>query len=441
MSPGGQADYNALFEAKKNLPLRVRHILIRGLNKLDKKVVERELVDVRDSETLDDLRDRLADFQDGIRSLRVFKRCNVELIKPKNGAADQVDIVILIQERTYSAALEANASRGEMNAGMNGNLYNLLGRPNILSAEIQRGSLSSVVGRARLSFPNMLRIRDSLLSLEGFQSHMLRVSSAHTETTRGVSLSFFTGGAHTLALDGHWREIVPDVNEASLAIREFAGHSLKTSIRHEYRIDTRDHPFVPTSGFLFHNKAEYAGLHGDVRFCRNETHGQLNFPLPLGMAAHLACMAGILHTPKGIARSCISDRFFLGGSNSLRGFRTHAVGPEMNGQALGGELMGAASARLSTGFGFLPEGNLLEALGMRAFAFANAGNTMLRRHGAPRKEEAERFWGGVEASLGVGLAVPFPVGRVELNFCRPLRTMDGADGRVQNFQIGLGIVL
>ena len=64
-----------------------------------------------------------------------------------------------------------------------------------------------------------------------------------------------------------------------MSVRSFAGHSLKSSVKHSLEIDERDSPFLPSSGFHVKMTQELAGLGGDVFFGRSEFQGTGYLPL------------------------------------------------------------------------------------------------------------------------------------------------------------------
>lgn len=66
---------------------------------------------------------------------------------------------------------------------------------------------------------------------------------------------------------------------ASFEVREDAGPTLKSAVRHILSYDTRDTNIFPNFGFLGQLTTEVAGLGGNIGFCKNELLLQKNIPL------------------------------------------------------------------------------------------------------------------------------------------------------------------
>lgn len=62
-------------------------------------------------------------------------------------------------------------------------------------------------------------------------------------------------------------------------MREQAGHSLKSALKHIINFDNRDSPVFSSRGTLFRMTQELAGLGGDVGFVKHEVNYQYNMPL------------------------------------------------------------------------------------------------------------------------------------------------------------------
>ena len=67
--------------------------------------------------------------------------------------------------------------------------------------------------------------------------------------------------------------------QTSFFIRDKAGSTLKSSMRHIWNIDTRNSNIFPTCGDLLQMTTEFAGLGGNVNFLKNEVHLQTTIPI------------------------------------------------------------------------------------------------------------------------------------------------------------------
>ena len=104
-----------------------------------------------------------------------------------------------------------------------------------------------------------------------------------------------------------------------------------------YRRDTRDHPFIPTSGTVTELSGEYVGgfLGGDANYTKYQaTWSRYNRVWPgwILAARFRVGWAG----PFGKSASVpTEDRFYLGGANTIEGFKERSLGPVEDDVALG----------------------------------------------------------------------------------------------------------
>ena len=157
-------------------------------------------------------------------------------------------------------------------------------------------------------------------------------------------------------------------------------------------------------------------LAGDVGHVKLDATGSVHYPLHSLLSFHLHASLGVLK-PLAFGGLCsphsnASDRFYLGGPLTLRGFEQGGVGPRSDpsepgadgGDALGGEVYHISSLHLSTPFP-LP---LLAGQGLRLFAFGCVGNLL---NWSELGGGLGPVLGSARASLGAGVAAPTPVGR------------------------------
>ena len=84
---------------------------------------------------------------------------------------------------------------------------------------------------------------------------------------------------HNLQWEGLWRELSCQSRATTFPVREQAGHSLKSAIRHVINFDDRDSTAFSTRGTLFRMEQELAGIGGDVGFIKHEVNYQINIPI------------------------------------------------------------------------------------------------------------------------------------------------------------------
>ena len=152
----------------------------------------------------------------------------------------------------------------------------------------------------------------------------------------------------------------------------------------------------------------------------------------------------------------ISDRFYMGGAMSVRGFRTFGIGPVDAGamlcvelcfshllsvcnlssfaaDALGGDVSLGTSAELS--FQFPERFKVLREINLRPHVFLNAGNLMSLSEAS--RSRMRDVIDSTRVSAGAGVVLPTPFGRLEINFSRPIRAQ--AHDELKMFQIGVGV--
>ena len=139
--------------------------------------------------------------------------------------------------------------------------------------------------------------------------------------------------------------------------------------------------------------------------------------------------------------SRINDRFFLGGSTDIRGFREFGMGPRDGNDAVGGDLYYAGGVSL-----FAPLPRLGAESPFRFQAFLNGGRLVALEdvsatkdvRGAVGRAVGEVLGGTPSAAAGVGLVYAHPVARFELNFAVPVVVREEERGR-KGLQFGVGM--
>ncbi|MBI4665870.1 MAG: outer membrane protein assembly factor BamA [Nitrospinae bacterium] len=130
-----------------------------------------------------------------------------------------------------------------------------------------------------------------------------------------------------------------DRDTASSYLLEQEGTSDSGSVFPSITYDTRNDPFSPTAGQKIYGSVEVAGLGGDQRYYRlvgEYTYYQSMFLDFVGMV-HGRIGRADGYEGKGLP---ITQRFFLGGPTTLRGFTIRDIGPkDEKGEAIGGQAL------------------------------------------------------------------------------------------------------
>jgi len=122
-------------------------------------------------------------------------------------------------------------------------------------------------------------------------------------------------------------EVTEITEDASESIWQMEGENLTSSTEVAIRYDSRNRLFNPTRGSMHSISLEYAGLGGEVGFIKTEAETGWYFPLSRKFTGFLRAKGGMIEDVSG---KLLPDyeKFYLGGINSLRGFRWHDLAPQ-----------------------------------------------------------------------------------------------------------------
>ncbi|CAK4668040.1 hypothetical protein LEN26_021391 [Aphanomyces euteiches] len=442
----------------ENPPLKIRNVTVRGNKRTSPTLFENELQAAYDARTFSEVVESLNEAAVELRSFGIFDSVDILLDKAVDGSRHETDVTITVKE-SRMVSLYAGVESGDVEGAANTKctLVNPLGN----AEQIEFSATHSLSGSDAQKFTyRKPKFLGQALWFNANASNEVEVHerfSSYREKFRGgtVSVSDYDG-VHDLAFNLGWRDIVPVRNKkipntyaASPSIMAEAVPSTKSSIKYTYNDDQRNDSTLPTAGRLLRASTEVAGFWGDVQFVKGEAELQHNIPIG-PIAFNYPILNLMLSTRFGAVRSYgsdqarparISDRFFLGGPLSLRGFNHKGVGPRANpddggvtkGDALGGEVFYSVGASL--GFPFpLP---LLAILGVRGHLFANAGSLMGWERVLDSQNWMKNVLDDTRAAVGVGIVMGTRFGRLEANYSWVLKTVQG--DRIKRGQIGLGM--
>lgn len=348
---------------------------------------------------------------------------------------------------------------------------NMFGGAEMLTLNAKAGTRTRSAYSANLSAP-VLSDPDMRISLEGLASAAEKPWASHEEVVKGGSLRFSWINAerdtHSVEYTGAWRQITGLGQAASPTVRQDAGDTIKSAIKHTFCRERRDNPQLPQSGYMLRSGWELAGvgpLGGDVSFSKGEFEISGAVPLPLpggaersGASIGAGLRMGMLYPlPLGFSSgskslpSRLNDRFQLGGPTDVRGFKLGGLGPHDGQDAIGGDLFAAGSVNM-----LLPLPYKGPDSGLRFQMFANGGRLVALKNSSRSKEAGlqslsagavssgmlnavgDLFHGAPSMAAGVGLVYAHPVARFELNFSLPLILRRGEVG-TKGLQMGVGI--
>ncbi|MGH7589736.1 MAG: outer membrane protein assembly factor BamA [Gemmatimonadota bacterium] len=315
---------SVLFTIREGVPVYVERIDITGNTRSSEKVLRRELR-VAEGELFTN--QKLVRSRQRLFNLGYFDEVNIA-VQP-GSAPDKVLVNIEVRERA-TGLFSVGAGYSSLD-----NLFgtiditqrNLFGRGQEVFLRFRIGSRSRL-GLLGFTEPYLfdipLRAGFDLYDRE-------RQYNDFTEERLGGDLRAAYPLAEFLTLSGVYRleqVTVSDVREiASDDLKREVGGKLNSVIELALIRDSRDNIFEPSRGSRHTVDVAFAGVGGDTQFYRVVGETAWFFPLPIfNWVLGARALAGYVDGWGG-EEVPIFERFYLGGSNTLRGQRTRSVGP------------------------------------------------------------------------------------------------------------------
>jgi outer membrane protein insertion porin family len=196
-------------------------------------------------------------------------------------------------------------------------------------------------------------------------------------------------------------------------------YSLGLALTH----DTRDNVYNPTKGLLGVGTVDYAGgvLGGDKNFTRFTLSSSVFFTSFGTNVLELRGKAGTIDDFGNSTSVPIYERFFLGGGNTIRGYKERSIGPldPVTQDPIGGKslLMGTAEYTVP----------LVKVI--KAAAFYDIGNVW--------PSVSQIGFKDLKAGTGVGLRIKTPLGPVKLDYGFPLSATESNEKKTPRFHFSM----
>ncbi|MBF0610997.1 MAG: outer membrane protein assembly factor BamA [Magnetococcales bacterium] len=420
---------DVLINIRKGRRVYLNRIEVSGNTRTRDEVVRRELRMVEG--------DRFSTSQvkrskERLKNLDFFE--TVEVVTPSSGESDRVDVQVHVEEKsTGTFTIGAGYSSLDNFIGMSSiSQNNFLGRGQRVVLSF---ALSSRITEFNISFSDPYFMGERVAFGMDVYNHQAdrRNLSGYKQESYGTGFRFGFPISEYLT---NWVsygfaniELKDIPSYASRSIKEQAALSPYTvsTIGDALIWDSVDSKLVPTKGRRHKLGGDFAGVGGDVKYVRLSTDNSLFMPIfRENLVGHVRFRAGVIH-PLGDRDIPMFERYYVGGSNSLRGFKNAGVGPRTKeGEAYGGTHMETLSTELL--FPFFALGDK----GVRGVAFFDMG-TVGNLDGVPVGTYNDN---SIRMSTGAGVHWNSPFGPLKFELGFPLTKTEYDRTRTFDFSIG-----
>lgn len=389
----------------------IKSISIAGNTRTKQVFFERELSDVNSAQTINQLHSRLETSVERMKSYGIFDavHANIDIVSADVlGNKYEALLEVHVKEKNIpQLKIETYVKSGKQGSGeygveIQGLVRNPLGFGEVLSVSaIPTGSGSRehyICMRAPFPAPFLndvtltaKSLADNMSVFTGYhrkETGLTIAANLHTrllESVLGHSIASNPYIQHSIEGSFTYRDEIPishptiaALSTSPEAILQIMKATTKCALKYTLQHDSRAGGASSTSGSLLSASVEAALPPGIAQFVKTdlrvETHSLLGPPMhdQPGLAMSVAGAIGMLASLD--SNSALSDRYYLGGPMSLRGFYMHGCGPRSRtvdgvSSPLGGR---ARTALLLSLHCPLPLKPLAQA-GGRAFAFVNCG--------------------------------------------------------------------
>ncbi|KAI7868914.1 surface antigen-domain-containing protein [Spinellus fusiger] len=387
--------------------------------------------------------------------LDIFEKISVHLDTDPR-VADSVNIRMQVKEKprgVYRTSLAVS----DNDAGMRGSVSarNVLGGAETVAVQYSFGHHTKSQIEASVSTPLRASANTTLEAFVGSAVKDYSFINAYEEQAKTAGVRFKTGCVH-----GHYQVTagiaLRDITafpSASGLVRAHSSKNQKTFLAHTFVRDTRDEKSLPRRGYCVRLSQEVAGedMSGQVHYLKQEAnlHHHMSFfneKQEYGVTVTTGVRGGLL---AALSESSVnvSDRFYVGGPLSVRGFKSGGIGPRHGNDAVGGDVYWEAGISVMSTVpgavhwpvrlhGFVNAGNLIEwsksksctkrSVLMRVDLDMPVGDTLKALRNSPC------------TSAGVGLLFQYGTARAEVNLCMPM-TYTATDRPMPGLQLGVGL--
>ncbi len=381
----------------ENPQYSIGNITIEGLNKTKPRVVQRELLFNR-GDTIQ--YSRLLESQKQLYLTGLFQSVFIRPEASRDGIATSKDILIELKEN-LSGEFNFTVGYGSENRArtrLEINNNNLAGTARKAGIAVQASFLRRAI-EASFTEPRLLKTRwrfDINSMFEFVEQPGFDVSRLFSRLTIGRPLSKYTYFNMSFRFeDAKLRhiEVIDTLKNFDPKVRSFT-----LSISH----DSRDNYFDPRRGIFLEWTNEFAGafLNGNNSFARSKIISKYFYEINNKTIVASAFEIGWIGHLGSFEEIPLSERFYTGGTSSIRGFKYQLVGPlDQNENPIGG--------KLKVVWNILEIRRALYKL-FSGVLFIDAGNVW--------SKVKDFNISGFRISSGVGLRLGSPIGILRLDY-------------------------
>jgi outer membrane protein insertion porin family len=404
-----------LYQIVENSQSYVEQIIIQGNNRTKDKVIRRELAN-KPGELYDSVKAQQS--QKRLENLQYFEKVD---ISPQNTTVpNRKNMVVTVEEkRTGSITFGAGFSSVDSLLGFvevtqgNFDLFNFpyfTGGGEKFRVRIQYGIERQDV---EIEFKEPWFLEHQLaLGYNVFFHNAEYLSNYYNEENFGASVSLarafgqFWSGSLTYTIQEF--DLYGFASNSSPQLLMERGGRSDSSVTAALSYDTRDNVLLTRHGEHVDLSAEFAGgpLLGQTNIYKFQADAQKYILLPYDMILTIAGATGDVDYYGSSTEVPLFDRFFIGGSRSVRGFSNRDIGPvDDNNEPLGGDTM--AYGNLEVTFPIIDR--------VRGAVFTDAGFLDAQPF------HYQNAWDELDAAAGVGLRLNLPIGPLRLDYGIPYK--------------------
>jgi len=426
------------FEVQKGPQVTVERIDVVGNNKTRDKVIRRELR-VYEGELYSGTGVRRS--RERVTALGFFE--TVEITQRPGSTDDTIVLQVEVKEKatgTFQVGLGfSNVENFIFTAQVSQN--NFLGWGQSVSASAQISGLRSLV---QLSFYDPYFLDTNyLLSAEFFRVQADYEGFIRNSTGGSVSIGyqFIDDLLGTIGYSREYVNVEAGQNLGAVLLANQFLSGVTSAARLSLSFDRRDNRLFPSRGFIHYGSVETAPalLGGTFLFNRYTAYSRLYFPMPLGFVFKTNATIGYIQQLDQDKPLPISELYYVGGINSVRGYFLRSISPSVKVPRSGSpdasvtDFLVGGNKQLV--FNFELEFPIFEKAGLRGVLFYDAGNAFAT---------TERFFQDRQDKLPLGLfhAAGFgfrwfsPIGPLRFEWGIPLTRRPEDDRILFEFTIG-----